>query len=140
MPDNKDILDKIKKLEEENKRLNDEFANMKKENDTLKTENDGMKKTIGSIETEKQEKVWSNLRDTQIPRGWLVGDKAEETQRAEYTKDPVAYLNKILEHRKANPKEETGTAFTNQGDNPESDDAKMNAILSMQKNIPGRLH
>jgi hypothetical protein len=97
-----------------------------------------MKKTIDGIEADKAEKEWTNLRDTQVPRGWLVGDKAEETQKTEFNKDKVAYLNKILVHRRENPKEEVGQAFANQGD--ANDDAKLNAVLSEKPHIPGRIH
>lgn len=135
----------IKRLQEErdalaktNKANEDKMAELVKTNKANLDAMAEMKKTLDGIEVEKAEKTWTNLRDTQVPRGWLVGDKAEETQKAEFNKDKVAYLNKILVHRRENPKEEVGQAFTNQCD--ANDDAKLNAVLSEKPHIPGRIH
>ena len=132
------IQKKIKELDAKVTALQNERDALAKTNKALEDEKADLSKVIDSIALEKEDKAWANLRDTKIPRGWLVGDKAEDTQRSEYKKDPVAYLNKIIEAKREDPKGEVGMPFTNQNDDGD-DTAKMNTLL-VKSNIPGRLH
>ena len=132
------IQKKIEELDAKVTALQNERDALAKTNKALEDEKANLSKVIDGIALEKEDKAWANLRDTKIPRGWLVGDKAEDTQKSEYKKDPVAYLNKIIEAKREDPKGEVGMPFTNQNDDSD-DTAKMNTLL-VKSNIPGRLH
>lgn len=108
----------LDRLKTELDHMKNEVETKQKEIDTLTAEHTAMKERLDTIDKEQAEAEWKHLKETQIPPGWLKGDGKETEQRKEFDSDKVAYMHKILEHRKAQPTGEEGESYDNKGGDP----------------------
>ncbi len=122
------------------------IAALRAENEALKAEiaaakqaNEAATAALNAIEQERRDQAWASTRDEHVPKGWLAKEGAEAELRAEFEQKPIAFMNRILAHRRAGETQEEGsTAHLNAG----SEQAEINAALARAsgRSIPGRLH
>ena len=146
-PDEEDETMEDEKVRTELDRMRTEIDNMKKlvedkqkEIDTLVADNKAMKEKLDTADQEKAETEWKHLKESQIPPAWLKGDGAEDAQRKEYETDKVAYMHKVLEHRKAGATPEEGEGFDHTAGKKKEEDEKSPAAVAMElRKITGRM-
>ena len=122
----------IEALRAENEALRAEIAAVKQANEAATA-------ALNAIEQERRDQAWANTRDEHVPKGWLAKEGAEAELRAEFEQEPIAFMNRILAHRRAGETPEEGsTAHLNAG----SEQAEINAAMARAsgRSIPGRLH
>lgn len=122
------------------------IAALRAENEALKAEiaavkqaNEEATAALNAIEQERRDQAWASTRDEHVPKGWLAKEGAEAELRAEFEQEPIAFMNRILAHRRASETSEEGsTAHLNAG----SEQAEINAAMARAsgRSIPGRLH
>jgi len=122
----------IEALRAENEALRAEIAAAKQENEAATA-------ALNAVEQERRDQAWANTRAEHVPQGWLAKEGAEAELRTEFEQEPIAFMNRILAHRRAGETQEEGsTAHMNAG----SEQAEANAAMSRASGraIPGRLH
>ena len=122
----------IEALRAENEALRAEIAAAKQANEAATA-------ALDAIEQERRDQAWASTRDEHVPKGWLAREGAEAELRAEFEQEPIAFMNRILAHRRASETPEEGsTAHLNAG----SEQAEINAAMARAsgRSIPGRLH
>lgn len=122
------------------------IAALRAENEALKAEiaavkqaNEEATAALNAIEQERRDQAWASTRDEHVPKGWLAKEGAEAELRAEFEQEPIAFMNRILAHRRASETSEEGsTAHLN----ADSEQAEINAAMARAsgRSIPGRLH
>lgn len=122
----------IEALRAENEALKAEIAAAKQANEAATA-------ALNAIEQERRDQAWANARAEHVPQGWLAKEGAEAELRTEFEQEPIAFMNRILAHRRAGETPEEGsTAHLNAG----SEQAEISAALARAsgRSIPGRLH
>jgi hypothetical protein len=122
------------------------IAALRAENEALRAEiaaakqaNEAATAALNAVEQERRDQAWASTRDEHVPQGWLAREGAEAELRTEFEQEPIAFMNRILAHRRAGETPEEGsTAHLNAG----SEQAEINAAMARAggRSIPGRLH
>ncbi len=95
------------------------IANKDAEIETLKKEKEALVNQVNQFEKEKKDAAWTAFKNRLLP-GFIPKPEDEPAKREEFEKDPVGFMNSVLDHQMKPPTQEEGKTHTGEGDNTAS--------------------